>query len=471
MADLLQTPAAAGILPPDPGRGIATLSGILGIKQQQQALETGQATQRSAQAKATVDTQGANENQNLARLLADPVGNGIVDGDGNPTKNAQSIVMRAAPTTGADAYEKVVNAAKSKVEFNGAVNNLRGSERDQVVNALSGPAADPDATYDTLKSTLGNLVESKKGTPVYDDYKTIADTTLQGLDHVTNKQKQTGQVIPVGQEAWRTGALNLARGSLGVSGVVGAGGIATPQQATTGAGTVNRVPVTGALTAPPGAAPGSPINPTPVQVAGQTKHEVGAADIDVQRASEVSNLQKQSSAMLPLTNEIDRLAHEISSSKIAGAVTAGLKNLGFADLASARTQLEKDLGLVKGPLAASAGSDSRAAAILEGYPTAETPEKTTHAAMDYIRGSFRQNVARGQLLSRHGVNGFAAADDEMTRSADPLVHEAAALPPGKPGGFYSRNFGSPEEAQKFKDRVDALKKHTAYIGGSNGPTQ
>lgn len=206
-------------------------------------------------------------------------------------------------------------------------------------------------------------------------------------------------------------------------------------------------------------------------VAGATTIGGGGADIDVKRASDVSNLQKQSAALIPLTNEIDRLSREISSSRIAGAATSGLKDLGFADVAAARTQLEKDLGLVKGPLAASAGSDSRAAAILEGYPTAETPEKTTHAAMDYIRGAFKQNMARGQLLKKHGVEGFAAADDEMTRSADPLVHEAASLPSGKPGGFYSRNFGSPEEAQKFKDKVDALKKHTTYLGGSSGSGQ
>ena len=232
MADLLQTPAAAGILPPSPNQGLQTIAGILGIRQAQQNLQTGQATQASAQAKATVDTQSANENQALARLLADPVGNGIVDADGNPTKNAQSVIMRAAPTTGADAYEKVVNAATKKVQFNGAVNNLRGSERQEILGAIAGPAADPNATLDTLKSGVNNLVESKKGTPVYDDYKTISDTALTSLDHLTQKQRQAGQIIPEGQEAWRSGALNLYRGTLGAGAVVGAGGIASPQPGT-----------------------------------------------------------------------------------------------------------------------------------------------------------------------------------------------------------------------------------------------
>ena len=138
--------------------------------------------------------------------------------------------------------------------------------------------------------------------------------------------------------------------------------------------------------------------------------------------------------------------------------------MGFASVADARTQLEKDLGLIKGPIAASAGSDARSGTMLEGYPTAKTPEDTTHAAMDFIRGSFRQDLARGKLLREHGQTGFSDADNELTSSADPLVHEAAALPKGQPGGFYKRNFGSTAEAQAFKNKVDALKKLHKYVG-------
>ena len=52
------------------------------------------------------------------------------------------------------------------------------------------------------------------------------------------------------------------------------------------------------------------------------------------------------------------------------------------------------------------------------------------------------------------------SDDILTRTTNPLMHEAASLPPGQPGGFYKRNFGSPEEATAFDQQVDALKKHT-----------
>jgi hypothetical protein len=151
----------------------------------------------------------------------------------------------------------------------------------------------------------------------------------------------------------------------------------------------------------------------------------------------------------------------------AKKITEGLHALGFSDIAAARTELQKDLGLLKGPIAARAGSDSRAAELLEGYPTDTTPENTVHSAMDYIRGTLRQTISRGELLKKHGVTGIAAADDELTRNTDPLMHEALSLKPGQSNGFWKRNFKSPEEAQAFKKRMEAVKKHTNYLGSDN----
>ena len=37
--------------------------------------------------------------------------------------------------------------------------------------------------------------------------------------------------------------------------------------------------------------------------------------------------------------------------------------------------------------------------ILSGYPEATSTPETIHRAMDYIRGSFRQQLARGKLLN------------------------------------------------------------------------
>ena len=114
MADVNPS-VALGIQPPDPQGGLNTLSKIMGLGQQGLAIRGQQSQNQSLAAKATIDQQTAKENQNLAQLLSDPVKNGIVDQDGNPTPDAQKIVMQAAPTTGQDHYDKFVKAATTKV--------------------------------------------------------------------------------------------------------------------------------------------------------------------------------------------------------------------------------------------------------------------------------------------------------------------------------------------------------------------
>ena len=230
MADLPAPVANTGVLP-NPMTGLNTLSGILGIQQQRQALQKQAAEIQTAQAGATVAGQGAKENQALAQLLQDPVGNGIVDKDGNPTDNAQQIVMRAAPTTGSKAYEQIVTAAGKKVEFNQSVNNLNAGERSEYGAMLAGAAAGAKSP-DDIQSANDAFLGTKLGLPTYGDFKKISDTTMLMLRHQNEQQRNTGQIIPVGQEAWRQTALGVGRQVLGAAGVVGAGGIGTPQAAT-----------------------------------------------------------------------------------------------------------------------------------------------------------------------------------------------------------------------------------------------
>jgi hypothetical protein len=180
-------------------------------------------------------------------------------------------------------------------------------------------------------------------------------------------------------------------------------------------------------------------------------------------------MQQQSSAAVELTKQIDRLKDDIDNGTVAKKISEAGNYLGFSSVNQARSQLIKDLGQVKGLAVARAGSDSRAETILEGYPTDTTPANTLHAAMDYIRGTARQNLARGSLLSQYqkedpqGLRGFQAADNIMTNQTDPLMHEFLALPANQRAGFYQRNFGNAQEAQEFKNRVTALQKHTSIF--------
>jgi hypothetical protein len=85
--------------------------------------------------------------------------------------------------------------------------------------------------------------------------------------------------------------------------------------------------------------------------------------------------------------------------------------------------------------------------------------------MDYIRGTFRQNIARGNLLITHGQTGFSSADNIITGTTDPLMHEFKSLQSTQERqAFYRRNFqNNPQAAQQFKNQVDAVQKHTGFL--------
>ena len=129
MADV-NSQVALGINAPDPNQGLNTLSKIMTLGSQGLGIRGQQSQNQSLAAKATIDSQNAKENQALAGLMSDPIKNGIVDSDGNPTKDAQTIIMRAAPTTGSDHVSALLDAfLTKKVGFNSAVNSLRTNEQ------------------------------------------------------------------------------------------------------------------------------------------------------------------------------------------------------------------------------------------------------------------------------------------------------------------------------------------------------
>ena len=197
-----------------------------------------QSQNQSLAAKATIDSQNAKENQALAGLMSDPIKNGIVDSDGNPTKDAQTIIMRAAPTTGSDHVSALLDAATKKVGFNSAVNSLRTNERAEVASTVGGAAAGAGSPQD-VTDALDNLVASKKGTPEEAHYRTIADTAKQAVLHLADKTNGSNPP-PAGQEPWRQGALNISRSILPASGTVGAGGIAAPTTGVQNLGETNQ---------------------------------------------------------------------------------------------------------------------------------------------------------------------------------------------------------------------------------------
>jgi len=442
----LPAPVASGIKTPDPMQSLNMMGGMLSLQKSRQQLQIGKEQLTQEKSKAAYAQQAQQELKDGLPLIKDPVGSGIIDDQGMVTDNAQKILANAMPTTWKDNYDAFIHAAKTKVETKKAVLSLGADVRSNVASQLGGVITNPKADTQDVNNALDNVDSFYKGSPNEDAVKKIT-ANLRGH----NPQTLTGFV----------------RSTLTPEGLAGTGGLTTPQPAQNAAGQpINRVPFSGEVSAAPGASYPQGLTPSTPQVAGATTRQVATGNADIDRATEVGNLQQVSAAALPLTQRIDQLSHEINSGHLAKMISESGNYLGFSSVNEARSQLNKDLGQVKGLAVARAGSDSRAATILEGYPTDTTPEQTTHAAMDYIRGTAKQNLARGKQLSRYqaedptGLRGFQAADNIMSRSTDPLMHEYLSLKPSEQAGFYRRNFSTPQQAQEFKDQVNALKKHT-----------
>jgi hypothetical protein len=499
----------------NPGNGLQTLSGLLdlsskrlGIQQQQQALQTGQATQASAQAKATVDTQNAKENQALAQLMNDPVAGGLIDADGNPTADGEARVLKAAPTTGADAYGKLVTAARLRTESLTAINNLNAQERTEVASTIAGAAAGARSP-DDIETAVKSLVAAKSGTGLAADYQKIGDGAMYVIrrgGHPLADPKAVdlaGAKAPLGEEPWRQAALNVGRMVLGPQAVVGAGGIATGTPASVNTGAVQSQGVTrpalfgGGFTpatqvtnqAPPsnttnaagqivnipgggGAVrtlPGQ--NPTAATAAGNQTRAVGTGNADVDTANGVVSAARDARSNIDLTRRIDQLAEIVNPGAVPAKVTQALGALGLQDVNQARTELQKDLGRLRGNVSGRAGSDARAASVLEGYPTDTSPTQTIHQGMDVTRGLARQDLALEALREKSAtatggnMNGFQGDYAHAVSAASPLMHEYLSLSPEDRVGFFQRNFKTKEQAKAFRDQAESVKKLSPDVIG------
>jgi hypothetical protein len=453
---------ALGINPPDPQGGLNTLSKIMSLGQQGLAIRGQQSENITKASQATVAQQSATENQNLAQLMSDPIKNGLVDQDGNPTKDAQKIVMQAAPTTGQDHYEKLVSAATKKVAFNSAANDLRSSERAEASNVVSGIATRAEKASD-ITDGLDAWLETKKGLPEYSNYQTIAGTAKEAINHLA--KRTSGNTPPaIGEEPWRKGALNMAASLLPPSATVGPGGLATPQATTvqtTGgtqgataapalqggglrtAGPVVAAPptlttnATGQLVrvapgatgasvvptaAPPGGAPGQPAqnaNPTTAQAVGQR----GQAEAVSQRVAQV---QAQADSTIQAQDALSRAKAIVESGESPDtgtsfeskrAISNLLSSAGFDSKASDNMNtLSKNLARYEASRATAVGlggTDAARELAHSGSPNTQLDNKA-------LKGIIRQSLATEKILA-----GYANIQSKTNDPQQQLQNEVA----------------------------------------------
>jgi hypothetical protein len=461
MPDSIQ-PVGAQVQPLDFSKGIGTLSSILGLQQQQQNLQTGQINQATAQAESQQAQQKNAELQKAEAISLNGAKSGRYtnpDGSLNRQKMADDI-STVAPTYGNAYATQLLSQANEVVQNQQAHQNLTIAQKKEIGDTFASLASDPQVDNTKFIDATEKLRQAHPNDPNFSRLLTSMTTRYPATAPAAIQQQILGQ--------WAASA----QGSPQV----------TPTQVDTGpaiqGAAQNRF--TGALSqSGPGVVKGlAPTDQPAYKQAASAAAATGAsrasgvASSDIDRANQVSANIKPAQAGIQTTQQIDDLADQIHSGKYAAWLSKQAAAAGIQDSTFARQLLEKDLGIVKTQLTAAAPSDSRAATILSGTPDATSDPQTIHGAMDYVRGSLRQNLAQGQNLSAYkakhpDLSGFQGADDTFTGAGGPLVHEFLSLK-GKDqqAAFYRRNFSSPQEALKFRNQAYAA-SHTLGLDNGN----
>ena len=298
------TPVAAQIQTPNPMTGIDSLSGILGLKQQQQNLQTGQYQQATAQAESQQAQQKNNELQKVGALMQSVHGGGYRQSDGSldRQKLADDISI-AAPVYGQPQAASLLSQANEIVTNQKAKQDLTDSARSSLGTMLTSLAKDPNTKRGDVVDAYTSWMQDHKNDPAAfrvgvaqaallpqnDADPKFRDTlgkfaaTLTGQPTTAPSTVDTAGQIQPGTTSQITGAFNPTGGPISKP----------PAQTTNAAGQIiNRNPQTGALSPAPvaetGAGPPGGINPTTAQAQTQQGIAQGVTQ-RVQQAQAAAN--------------------------------------------------------------------------------------------------------------------------------------------------------------------------------------
>jgi hypothetical protein len=431
---------------------IGLRSGMIGLQQQQQALQTGAYGQQSAQAKAQVDTQQAQQFQALGNFTKSAINSPDYFDNKDPnTGNFLADKFRrdasmVAPNRQTDIAEALADANQA-VTNKKAVLSLNVDQQKRAAGFAAALAGKTDATPQDANDTADMIRSIDPGNKLLND---AANNMLQHFG--TAKSSSDRQQIA-------SGVASLLAGQSPLASATNAAGQFQTQNTLTTART--QTPTGEGVT-----------NPTTPQIAGQAARQTGTAGSDIEQANQISANTKAAPATIQTSQQIDDLADQIHSGKFVAAISKAAAAVGMKEDTYARQLLEKDLGIIKTQLTAAASSDARAGTILSGTPDATSDPQTIHGAMDYVRGAARQNLAQSQNLNAYrakhpDLSGFQQADNTFTGAAGPLVHEFLSLKPGSQRqAFFSRNFSDPQKALEFRNKALAA-SHVLGLDNAN----
>lgn len=470
-----------GIQQPQP---MQSLSSVLGIAGGLQQLRGAQIANAGAQI-------GLDERRGLQKVLSNPSSWTDQNGDVDLAKLAPQV-MSVAPTTGADAIQRVMQVQQLKTSAHQSINALNEDQRRVVANAI---AAQHGQAPEVIGSTLQQLGEAYPGLKPAVDYFSLGlqhnSATQADTDNFVKRAGLMVQNTPTQQDMRTPKAVSVSNGQQSSMVSVAPGTDVAPGQPLPGTVQQQQLPPTTPVVNPDGSggyvgAQGQG-GPAVFDLSGDKLRDAGMLNSIANDPKEPPDVRAQARAALQQTmsrpasslppgqaanmqnnvEEMNRhfaaLQDQASGAQLVQGLTGNIKALAnkanagtggdklqyingllshipwadhtpMTDLKTAGDMLEKNMAQLN--LGTPASSDAARTLVAAARPNSHmTPEAISEAA-DQVASQVKANMAMRNALTGYkmmgDVQGYTAARAKLEQVADPRVWQYEALGPGTP---------------------------------------
>jgi hypothetical protein len=381
-------------------RGLDTFSAILGIKQKQQALQTGQYLQQTAQAESQQAQQKNTELSNLAAYTQNAIQSGkYIKDNGDPDVEAfQAGASQVAPVYGAENIGRMTENFRSAIGTRRDLQSLTDDQNKQLGGIATSIASMDNPSRDDVLDVVGQARTNNRDRGFNRALDNLIMNMPPGMSPADIKKS----------------AGNLASGLTGVS---------QAQGGTNAAGqNISINPFTREQKLAKGPNPSTP------QVAAQTTAQTGTSEEDVHAYTKALTQGANSKSIGDLARQI--------KSDVAQART-GQYTQEFANRltvfqqhnpgATAVQMLQKDAANLKSMAEQGTTTDAERSQIGHGLPSPETmgPDALIKAA-NYWEGFSNMTGGRRDVAVQHykqngSAQGYAAKDAAYMSKASPIA--------------------------------------------------
>lgn len=389
-------PVANQIQPPNQQQSLNAYSGMLGIQQQKQQLQTGQYLQQTAQAEAQQNQQKNAELQRAQQVMARAAQGGYSAPDGSLDRVKMSQDLAAIGPYAAQVSGQMVSQANEMTQNKTAIQNLTVARKKEIGATIQSLVQDPNLDQSKFIDEIERLRSQHPNDPEFSRLLTSTTTNaLRGDESGPQLKAKLGQM-------WSalSGEQQASPGTLDVGGQIYPGA-------------VNKQ--TGAFTpAQPGVQ--KTLAPTDMpgykaQVATATGAATGQVGTDSQVFQRVISAGADSARGVELAQKVEQEAGMVRTGKYSKEFADRLTLLQQHDPSvTARQLLQKDAENLKTLAEGTATTDSERQQIGAGFPSPETMDPdAVQKASRYWQGSFKlAGARRDNAISHVGQNGSVA---------------------------------------------------------------